>query len=168
MPATHEARYGRRPVFDGRLREEWVGFTILRRVIIGVAIIHFSLAAASGVRAVKQVYSVQIETRTNPGAAGAVIVARIVTSGRVSNVAHIELVQGQHIETLVRATLPENKSFFYDPRPQHVALRATLSQEVVSRFAPGRARLRAVVEGRSQFVHIPAPKILEVGITIVK
>ena len=39
-------------LFDNRLSEEWIGFTNLRRVIIASAIVHFSLAAVSGYRAI--------------------------------------------------------------------------------------------------------------------
>ena len=168
MHATREHRYDGRRIFDGRLRDVWRGFIVLRRVLIGVAVVHFSLAAASGFRAVRQVYTVNIALGLNAGAPGSVVIARFVASGRVHNPVRIELVQGSHVETLAQSELPENRSFFYDPRPLRAELRATISKEVLNRFEPGGAIIRAVAEGRSQFFNVPSPKVRELAITLVK
>ena len=155
-------------LFDGRLGEEWIGFTILRRVIIAVATVHFSLAAASGYRAIFQVYSVNIELPSSELRPGSSVTARFVASGRVPIAARMELVQGTHVEPLGRVTVPENKSFFYDPRPQRAAIGVTVSPDVLSRFQEGAAVIRAVGEGRSQFVRVPPPRMREVPVTLIR
>jgi hypothetical protein len=155
-------------LFDRRLSEEWIGFTILRRVIISVAVVHFSLAAVSGYRAIFQVYSVNIDLPAGKVREGSAVAARFVTSGRVPVAARLELVQGSNVSALGRITVPENKSFFYDPRPQHATISVTVSREVLSHFQAGQALLRAVGEGRSQFVRVPPPKIRILAIALIK
>jgi hypothetical protein len=155
-------------LFDHRLSDEWMGFTILRRVIISVAVVHFSHAAASGYRAIFQVYSVNIEMPAKEIRDGSPVAARFVTSGRVPIAGRLELVQGSNSAVLGRITVPENKSFFYDPRPQRATIRVMVSLGVLSHFQAGPALLRAVGEGRSQFVRVPPPKIQILGIVLIK
>ena len=82
--------------------------------------------------------------------------------------ARLELVQGSHVEALRRITVSENKSFFYDPRPQRATIGVTVTPEVLSHFEEGPALLRAVGEGRSQFVRVPPPKISTAAIRITR
>jgi hypothetical protein len=152
-------------IFDNRLSEEWIGFTILRRVIIGVAIVHFSLAAVSGYRAVVQVYGVSIDAAPVISA-GSQVVGRVSTAGRTHVDARIDLVQGSVVEKIGSVLIPSNDSFFYDPRPKRVELSAVVPSDLFTRFKPGKATLRIEAVGRMQWLYLPPPKIQEVAVTL--
>jgi len=64
------------------------------------------------------------------------------------------------------ARVPANRWSFYDPRPRPAALSATLGAEVLARFAPGPATVRAVGRGTMQFLRVPPPKTREAAVTI--
>ena len=68
--------------FDDRLSQEWIGFTILRRVTIAFLVVHFSLSTVSGYRAIVQVYDVDIELASPVLRPGSQVAVRVVTSGR--------------------------------------------------------------------------------------
>jgi len=151
-------------LFDNRLSQEWIGFTILRRVIIAAAILHFSLAAVSGYRAIVQVYRVSIETGSQNLTAGSPVTARIVTSGRTFVNTKLELLQGGQAATIASVAVGENDSFFYDPRPHRESFVAFVPRDVFARFSPGSAVLRLTATGRSQLLRVPPPKVQELQI----
>ena len=145
-------------IFDKRLSQEWKGFVILRRAIITVAIVHFSLAAASGYRAIVQVYDVTIESPAviQPGSP---MIVHVSTSGRTHVDVRVDLVQGGRTETIANTVVPSNDAFFYDPRAKGVAINAAVPADILSRFAAGKAAIRAVATGRSQFLRTPPPTV---------
>lgn len=151
-------------LFDHRLSEEWIGFTILRRVIIAAAIVHFSLAAVSGYRAIVQVYRVAIESSSLNLTTGSPVTARIVTSGRTFVNAKLELIQRGQAATIASVLVRENDFFFYDPRPHREAFVALVPRDVFTRFKPGTAVLRLTAAGRSQLLRVPPPKVQEMQI----
>jgi hypothetical protein len=152
-------------IFDNRLSEEWIGFTILRRVIIAVGIVHFSLAAVSGYRAVVQVYSVALETPAVISA-GSLVRGRVSTAGRTYVDARIDLEQGQTVEQIGFMRILSNKSFFYDFRPKRVSFDGKVPVDVLTKFKPGRAQLRITAEGHMQWLYIPPPKIQVVAVEL--
>ena len=153
-------------VFDNRLSQQWIGFTILHRLIIGAIIVHFSLAAMSGYRAIVQVYGVEIETNGPVLSAGSRITARVSASGRNPVTARLELVQGLNVVTIGTGTVPANGIPFYDPRPQRAAFHTTLQPELADAFKPGSATLRLTALGRSQWLRVPPPKVQELAIQL--
>lgn len=152
-------------IFDSPLAKEWIGFTILRRVCIAAAIVHFSLAAVSGYRAVVQVYSVSLDTPAVV-TAGAAVSGDVVTSGRIMQDARIELIQGNRVEELVKKRIPSHDHWFYDPRPLSASVEATVPQDILARFQPGRAKLQFIVEGRMQWLYLPPPKVATVEVDL--
>jgi len=152
-------------LFDHRLSEEWIGFTILRRVIIAVGIVHFSLAAVSGYRAVVQIYSVGLETQPVISA-GSTVRARVSTAGRTYVDARIELEQGSTVEQIGFMRILSNKSFFYDFRPKRVAFEGKVPEDVLAKFKPGKAQLRITAEGHMQWLYIPPPKVQVVPVEL--
>jgi hypothetical protein len=154
-------------IFDTRLSQEWIGFTILRRTTIAVVVFQLSIGAVSGYRAIVQVYDVQIQTQSPLLQPGSQIVARFSTSGRTYVDARVELLQSGRAETLGTMRIPFNKASFYDPRPQRAAMTVTVPPDALSRFSPGKAVIRAVAEGHSQFLRVPPPKVREVAIVLV-
>jgi len=147
-------------IFDNRLEREWRGFVILRRIIIAVAVVHFSLAAASGYRAIVQVYDVTIGSAPviRPGSP---LTVHVSTSGRTRVEVRVDLVQGSRAETLSTTTVLSNDAFFYDPRAKGVAIDVIVPADSLSRFAAGKATIRAVATGRSQFLRTPPPTVDE-------
>lgn len=152
-------------IFDNRLSEEWIGFTILRRVIIAVGIVHFSLAGVSGYRAVVQIYSVGLET-PRIIRAGSVVTARVSTAGRTYVDARIDLEQGKTVEQLGFMRITSNESFFYDFRPKRVVFDGRIPEDVLARFKAGHVQLRVTAEGHSQWLYIPPPKVQVVAVEL--
>ena len=152
-------------IFDNRLAQEWKGFTILRRIIIAAAIVHFSLAAASGYRAIVQVYDVTIETPRAIRSAQPFTV-HVSTSGRTYVDVRVDLIQGSHTETIGSTTVDSNDSFFYDPRPKGMAMNVVVPVDLLSRFTPGHATIRATAVGRPQWLRTPPPTVDEARVTL--
>lgn len=151
--------------FDDRLNREWAGFTILKGVFIITGVVHFSLALAAGYRAIRQVYDVSVIAPARV-TAGSTVTARFVASGRNRVDAWVELVQDGRVEILARDTIPDNKSRFYDPRPQRAVIHATIPADVHSRFQSGPLSIRAVGAGRMQLLRVPPPVTSEVTTTL--
>lgn len=153
-------------MFDDRLSREWIGFTILRRATIAVAIVHFSLAAVSGYRAVVQIYSASLVTDGSTLHEGSRIAAKVVTAGRTWVDVTVDLNQRGKRASLGKMRVDSNDSFFYDFRPKRARLDLVVSREMLTGFARGPASLRVTAEGRSQWLRIPPPKIDEVPVTL--
>jgi hypothetical protein len=92
--------------------------------------------------------------------------AQFVTAGRTPVYARIELVQGSHIEVLASTTIPFNEHFFYDFRSKHASMSAAVPADIMSRFAPGPAVIRAIGEGGSQLLSVPPPKMSKTEIQL--
>ena len=152
-------------LFDNRLSEEWIGFRILKRICISVAVVHFSLAAASGYRAVVQIYSVSLET-PKVVTGGTLMHARVSTAGRTYVDTGVEIIQGTTVERITAYQVPQNDSFFYDFRTKRAEFDVTVPPDIMSRFKPGPAKVRLIAEGRMQWVHVPPPKIDVVSVEL--
>lgn len=152
-------------IFDNRLAQEWKGFVILRRTIIAIAIVHFSLAAASGYRAIVQVYDVTIGTSPaiRPGHS---LKVHVSTSGRTYVDVRVDLVQGGHTEKIGTTQVDSNDSFFYDPRAKRIAMSIVIPADILSRFTVGEATIRAEAVGRPQWLRTPPPTIDEVKVRL--
>lgn len=151
-------------IFDTRLSQEWIGFKILRRITIAVIAFQLSIGAVSGYRAIVQVYDVEIQTNSPVIRPGSQIVGRVVSSGRTYVDARVELLQAGRADTLGTMRIAANKASFYDPRPQRAALTVTIPSDALSRFSRGKAVIRAVAEGHSQFLRVPPPTVREAAI----
>ena len=153
------------PIFDNRLTQEWKGFVILRRTIIAIAIVHFSLAAASGYRAIVQVYDVTIDTPPVIGPDQPLTV-HVSTSGRTHVDVRVDLIQGNHSENIGTTQIDSNDSFFYDPRAKGIAMIVVVPAGMFAAFTPGEATIRAEAVGRPQWLRTPPPTIDEVKVTL--
>ena len=78
----------------------------------------------------------------------------------------IELVQGTQAETLAMKIVANSKDPFFDPRTVKGTLSVALTPEVLARFAPGPALIRATARGRSQWMREPPPLIREVPVLL--
>ena len=153
-------------LFDNRLSREWIGFTILRRVIIAIAIVHFSLAAISGYRAIVQVYRASITTDGHTLREGSLISADVVTAGRTYVAVTVTLEQKGKSAVLEQATVPGNESFFYDFRSKRAHFDIAVTRELLKRFEPGPATIRVAAEGRAQWLRVPPPKSDRVSVIL--
>jgi hypothetical protein len=153
-------------LFDSRLSREWIGFTILRRSIIAIGIVHFSLAAVSGYRAVTQVYRASLSIDGAVLHPGSRVTANIVTAGRTHVDVTIELIQNGRRGILGTTVIPDNDSFFYDFRPKRARFDVAVSTDMLDGFSPGPASIRVVAVGRQQWLYLPPPKTDRMSVRI--
>jgi hypothetical protein len=97
---------------------------------------------------------------------GSLIKTDVVSSGRTYGDVKIELIQGQHAETLADQLVPANELGFFDPRKQRASQSVVLTREILGRFQTGPARLRATANGRSQWTRVPPPVVREIEVKI--
>ncbi|MBA2686704.1 MAG: hypothetical protein H0U64_01260 [Gemmatimonadaceae bacterium] len=148
-------------LFDNRLSTETTRLHIIRRSIITLAVIHFSLALISGYRGWAQVKHVRIMTEDEVLGPGSGVAIDVITSGRNPVTLVVEAVQSGKARLLGTDTIPDNRHRFYDPRSQRIRVAVVFTPEILRMFAEGPVLLRARAEGRSQFLRVPPPTIVE-------
>jgi hypothetical protein len=126
----------------------------------------WSVAAVSGYRAIYQVRSLELSATGRVLRPGATVRARIATSGRTHAHLNVALVQGAHRELLVSRFVPGNRDAATDPRSQRAAVAIVLTPQLLARFRPGPATLRAVGLGSSQWLRVPPPTVREIPVRI--
>jgi hypothetical protein len=137
----------------------------LKRGIVAVFVALFVIGGISAHRAYFQVRSLDVKTPqvlTN----GSVVEVAVVCSGRNKVDVEAELVQGDHSETLFNIRVPGNELAFFDPRAQHASRSAVLTDETLTSFQSGAARLRVVATGRMQWGRLPPPTVREFEVTL--
>jgi hypothetical protein len=139
---------------------------ILFWIIAPFAAAHIVLATISGYRAIVQVYHVEITVDSAAIRAGTNIGLAVATSGRTPVDAELVLVQPTHAETLTVLLIKDHRNPVYDPRTIHASTRVVLTPEQLAHFQPGPAVLRAIANGRSQWLRVPPPVIEERRVTI--
>jgi hypothetical protein len=97
---------------------------------------------------------------------GSLVEARLVSYARTTIDVRLELVQGEHAETLFVKTLRGNQWGFFDPRAKQATFGATLTAEVLDRFHAGPATLRATAIGREQWTRLPPPVIRNAEVVV--
>ena len=139
---------------------------ILKWVLVPFIAVHVVLATISGYRAIVQVYHVEIgidSTRLRPGST---IAMHVATSGRTPVDAELELIQAARVETLAVLLIHDHRNASYDPRTIHASRRVVLTADEISHFAPGPALLRVTANGRSQWLRVPPPVIVQRSVQI--
>ena len=152
-------------MFDSLTIQDAKPIAWLKRVFVLVIVALLGIGMVSSYRAWVQVRSLELSA---PGAlsAGAIVEAAVVTSGRTMVDVEVDLIQGTHSERLIFVHLRGNNLGFFDPRTRQAAGSATLTTDILSRFQPGRARLRAVATGRHQWTRLPPPTVREFDVVI--
>ena len=154
-------------LFDGRLSRDPRPVALVKRVIAVWLAAWFVLASISGYRAIVQVRA--LELRVGDGGAlraGSVVRAAVVSSARATVDVTVELLQGARAETLGVRRVPANDDPALDPRSRRDSLRVVLTAELLGRFRPGPAVVRATGRGRSQWLRVPPPEVREVRVEI--
>ena len=137
----------------------------LKRLFVFVIVALLVIGAVSSHRAYFQVRSLELNA-PHTLAAGSVVNTSVVGSGRTQVDVEVDLIQGTHSERLQHLHLTGNNLAFFDPRTQHGSDSVTLTSEILSRFQPGPARLRAVATGREQWTRLPPPTVRELEVEI--
>ena len=146
--------------------ESTLSLRVLKWVLLPFVIAHVVLATISGYRAIVQVYRVDVTPSSLTIAPSTTVDMAVTTSGRAPIDAELMLVQSTHAETLAVLRIKDHSNPSYDPRPIHGFTRVALTSGKLAHFEPGPALLRAVANGRSQWLRVPPPVITERSVSI--
>lgn len=137
----------------------------LKRLFAFVIVALLVIGAMSSHRAYFQVRSLELSA-PRVLSAGTAVNASVVGSGRNQIDVDVDLLQGTHSERLLHLHLSGNYLAFFDPRPRYGSDSVALTSEMLSKFQPGVARLRAVGIGRPQWGRLPPPTLRELDVEI--
>ena len=137
----------------------------LKRVFAFVIVALLAIGMMSSYRAYVQVRSLELSAPPKLSA-GSIVNTSVITSGRTTVDVEVELIQGELSQRLVALRVRGNDLGFFDPRTQHGAESFAITSDVLSRFKPGSARLRAVATGRHQWFRLPPPTVHELDVVI--
>jgi hypothetical protein len=139
----------------------------VKRLCIAAVAIHMVFSAWSLYRRIRQVIRIDLESSSSVLVAGATVSYDVIASGEVHNRIRLELVQGDHAETLREERTRVNSISAYDPRIFRYERTTTITPEVLSRFAAGPATLRLTGFGSQKLLRTPAPRVRELSVQLV-
>jgi len=139
----------------------------LKRVFVAVIVALLTIGIVSSHRAYFQIRNLEL-TAPHVLTDGSVVETSLVSSGRTASDVVVELIQDTHSEKLLKLHLKGNELGFFDPRTQHASDSVKLTPEILTKFQPGGARLRAVAVGRHQWFRLPPPTVREFEVVIQK
>jgi hypothetical protein len=137
----------------------------LKRLFVFVIVSLLVIGAVSSHRAYFQVRNLELSA-PRVVSVGSIVNTSVVGSGRTQVDVEVDLIQGTHSERLLHLHLTGNELAFFDPRRQHGSDSVVLTSEMLSKFQPGPARLRAVATGREQWTRLPPPTVRELDVEI--
>ena len=151
-------------MFETKIREtRWLVF--LKRAGVVVVGVYLIIGLIALYRALTQIHSLEVQSdgvvRT-----GSAVKATVVSYARVPIDLRIELVQDTHSEIVAVQRVQKNEWSLLDPRTREATQIAVLTDDVLERFAGGKAVVRATAIGRLQFGHLPSPLVREVTVDI--
>src|SRR6266550_9063739 len=117
-------------------------------------------------RAWFQVKSLELKSTDTVIHRGSAVQTKVVSYARTAVEVRLELVQGAHSETFAVQHVPGNTWSFFDPRMRQASQSATLNGDILERFEPGKAQVRATATGRPQLMRLPPPLVREVAVEI--
>ena len=151
-------------MFETRTREtRWL--KILKRAGLVVVSVYVVIGLIALYRAMTQIHSLEIKSE-GIVRSGSAITSTVVSYARVPIDVRIELVQGAHTEVVAVQRVQKNEWAFLDPRTREAAQTAILTDDLLGRFAGGKAIVRATAIGRQQFGRLPPPMVREVSVNI--
>jgi len=133
------------------------------KIVLGMYLV---IGITAGYRAWFQLKSLQLQSTDSILRPGSTVKTTVVSYARVPVDLRLELVQGNHYETLAVQQVPKNTWAFLDPRTRQASQNAVLTDDVLGRFETGRALLRATAIGRTQLTHLPPPLVREIAVEI--
>ena len=157
----------RKTSFDRRFPDP-PSVAIVRKLFIALIVVHVPLALWSGYRAIVQVQKLELNAPSTVLHDGSTIHVGVVSSGRATVDVWLEMIQGMRAETLGVRRVPTGGNPAYDPRFKYGSMAVVVTPELLGRFEPGAALVRATAHGRSQWLRTPPPEVREVAIEIVQ
>ena len=138
-------------------------YRVLRLGTLALVAVWVPLAAWSGYRAIVQIFRLDVDVPERV-AAGTLVRANVVTSGRTHADVSIALVQGAQVRPVASRFIRGNSDGALDPRPRRDSLVVALTTEQLAGWGPGPLVLRATAVGRSQWLRLPPPTVREVTV----
>jgi len=152
-------------MFDSLTIQDAKPIMWLKRVFAFVIVALLAIGMVSSYRAYFQVRDLELSASAVLSA-GSIVQTSVVSSGRTTVDVEVQLVQGAYSERLLDLQVRGNELGFLDPRTRQGSESSTLTQQTLSHFQPGRARLRAVATGRHQWFRLPPPTVRELDVEI--
>jgi len=137
----------------------------VKRACLIVVSVYLVIGMIAAYRALVQVHSLEIRT-SDAVREGSDVSATVVSYARVPLDMRIELVQDGHSEVIAVQRIPKNEWSLLDPRTRESSQAAVLTDDVLKRFAEGKAILRTTVIRRQQLGRHPPPVVRERVVTI--
>ncbi len=153
-------------MFDSVTVREARPVALMKRAALPLLALCVVTALSSGYRAYYQVYDLQLHVTESTLRAGSAVEVAVAGSGRTTFGVRVELIQGDHSETLAVRQVRGNEWASFDPRPRKASQTVVLTPEQLARFAPGPATLRATATGRPQWLRLPPPTVREEAVEI--
>lgn len=152
--------------FDPRPARDAPSVAVVKKVTAAFLGVQLVLATLSGYRAWVQVRRLDLAVAERVLREGSPVRADVVTSGRTVVDVRLELAQGEHVESLAARRVERNRDAASDPRSRRASLAAAVTPELLGRFRPGPAVVRATARGRPQWLRVPPPTVREVPVEI--
>ena len=153
-------------MFETQVIKPLGAVVVLRRICTPLLAVYLVIGMIAAYRAWYQVRSLNLSTSNLILRAGTNIESDVVSYARTPVDVRIELIQGTHIETISFQHVTDNEWAFFDPRNQRASQTTILSADLLARFAPGQAQLRATAIGRPQWMRLPPPVVRELTVEI--
>jgi len=155
-------------LFEVRLQREVWPLTFLRRATIALVITFLVIGAVSANRAWLQVRYLSLKASDQTLRIGSTIKTDVVSSARGPIDVQLELIQGNHTETLSVLLVRGNEFGFFDPRQRYATQTVSITSDQLMSFESGDAVLRATANGRAQWGRLPPPVVTEERVQIVQ
>jgi hypothetical protein len=153
-------------MFESLTIREARSMVLIKRVLKLMVGVYLIIGLTAGYRAWFQIKSLEVRSTDSVLRRGSTIETTVVSYARVPIEVRLELIQGTHSETFALQRVPKNTWAFLDPRTREASQTAVLAADVLDRFAPGEARVRATATGGLQLGHLPPPLTREVAVKI--
>lgn len=151
-------------MFETRIREtRWL--VLLKRAGLVAVSVYLAIGMIALFRAVTQIHSLDLQS-DGIVRSGSAITSTVVSYARVPIDVRIELVQDAHTEIVAVQRVQKNAWALLDPRTREATQTAVLTDDLLGRFAGGKAIVRATASGRQQFGRVPPPMVREVTVNI--
>jgi len=122
----------------------------------------------SAYRAWFQVHSLALTASDQRLHPGSIIHTDAASYARTFVTVRIELIQGGKSETLAMQRLMPNDWSLFDPRIRRGEQTAVVTPDILRRFSPGAALVRATALGGPQWMRTPPPVVREMGVEITQ
>lgn len=132
----------------------------VKRACVIVVSVYLVIGMIALYRALVQVHSLEVQS-PDVLQQGSEVGAMVVSYARTPLDMRIELVQDGHSEIIAVQRVSKNEWSLLDPRTRHSSQTAVLTDDLLARFAAGKAIVRATAIGREQLGHLPPPGVRE-------